>query len=292
MSKHLKSAVLAYALSSPDGPLRQPAVLGDERMQALEHALAADGGVPAEAKTEGHVHVYNSPQAALRAAQGLLRVLRLHATAPTLRLILDCGDVAVEGGQVSGTVLDRVNAWLTRAREPAVMASQMFLDALPRDMLAALDVTPIDGEALVLLQFPETLPEPDPTSQTGARLTLRHQSQTQTLAAADCPITIGRGASAHYALSGDFVSREHGHIAFAQGQFYYVDTSRNGTYVLTSRGDQLRIFQSRFPLVGRGVISPGAPVAEQTGDVLRYSAVPGGFDQLVEEAEQSQQLRQ
>ena len=91
----------------------------------------------------------------------------------------------------------------------------------------------------------------------------------------DCPVLIGRDRSCGFAVSGDTASRIHGRIGWEEGLFYYADQSRNGSYVLTHAGDEQFLRPGeRIWLVGEGAISPGAPVAEQTGEVVRYACSP------------------
>ena len=71
-------------------------------------------------------------------------------------------------------------------------------------------------------------------------------------------------------LAGEDVSRVHGRIEFVNEKYFYVDESRNGTYVLTAEGSEVRLMQERILLVGDGVISPGRPVMKQTGQVVRF----------------------
>lgn len=95
---------------------------------------------------------------------------------------------------------------------------------------------------------------------------------------ADCPFTIGRDAACALGIGGPNVSRLHGAVLHEGGKFHFRDDSRNGSY-LTSGGTEVFVHSERFPLVSEGVISPGAPLVEQTGDVIRYLCLavdPGG----------------
>ncbi|MES2682731.1 MAG: FHA domain-containing protein [Pseudomonadota bacterium] len=102
-------------------------------------------------------------------------------------------------------------------------------------------------------------------------LELTHGGVQLRLSPQDCPFTLGRDKSCALQLDGDVASRVHGQIEFVHDKFYFVDDSRNGTYLLTPQGEEVYLHRERLPLLGRGVISPGAPIVKQTGEVVRYA---------------------
>ncbi len=103
------------------------------------------------------------------------------------------------------------------------------------------------------------------------RLSLRVHGEARMVQIADCPLLIGRDKSCGVQLSSPTASRVHGRIEYLHGLFYYVDDSRNGSYLLNSDGEELHVARDRIVLAGSGAISPGAPIAEQKGEVLRYT---------------------
>lgn len=86
----------------------------------------------------------------------------------------------------------------------------------------------------------------------------------------ECPLSVGRSKTCAVVLEGDDVSRVHGRIEFANEKYFYVDDSRNGSYVLTQDGNEVQLTKERLLLIGEGVISPGVPVLKQKGQVIRY----------------------
>ncbi len=104
------------------------------------------------------------------------------------------------------------------------------------------------------------------------RLTIRGEPRLVRIC--DCPLPIGRHRSCAIVVRGAMNSRFHGKIEYANGKFYYVDESRNGSYALTADGEEVSLHQERIALVGKGAISPGAPIALQKGDVIRYDCRP------------------
>ena len=88
--------------------------------------------------------------------------------------------------------------------------------------------------------------------------------------AADCPILIGRDERCAVRITSDMASRIHGRIEYVHGKFYYVDDSRNGSWVLIGSGEEVKLTKDRTVLAGQGAISPGAPLSQQKGEVIRY----------------------
>lgn len=100
--------------------------------------------------------------------------------------------------------------------------------------------------------------------------------------AEDCPFSMGRDSACAFSIGGPNVSRLHGAIQYESGKFYLRDDSRNGTYLTTS-GEEVFLQAERFPLVSKGVISPGATLVQQTGDVIRYECLVSDPDDLPDE---------
>jgi hypothetical protein len=107
-----------------------------------------------------------------------------------------------------------------------------------------------------------------------SNLALKVGERTRMVLPPECPISVGRSKTCGLVLRGDEVSREHGRIEFVNDKYFYVDESRNGSYVLTQDGTEVHVLKERIMLVGDGVISPGVPVLKQTGEVIRFRCVP------------------
>ena len=107
-----------------------------------------------------------------------------------------------------------------------------------------------------------------------AELVLKIGDKSRIVNPPECPLTVGRSKTCAIMLEGDDVSRIHGRIEFENEKYYYVDESRNGSYVLTNDGSEVRLQKERLLLVGDGVISPGVPMLKQKGQVMRYRCAP------------------
>lgn len=282
----LEMAVLAYAL------LPEPQGRAAGLAETLDHQLALAGGVALSGLGGVRVACFGSALPAWEATRALVAMLRGAGGGLEGRVVLDVGPVRRVEGRAQGAAVERACIWMLKGGDAVVIATHDFVDRLPRAVRATLTLLPIEqAPDLHRVDLPPGLALPDPRGALGARLSLRQHQTEVTVAPEQCPWWIGRDPGCASVLAGEHVSRRHGHIDFQDGQFYYVDASRNGSYLLTSRGDLVRVHGTHFPLVGRGIISPGAPVTEQTGEVLRYAAVPRAFEVLVEEARSTERLR-
>ncbi len=194
------------------------------------------------------------------------------------RLLLGYGSVQLQANRALGDWTHRMNGLMAHVPAHSIAALSEFIETCPPEALKepAKSLRP----GLFLLQTTDTsVVETQLSSRLSAAdqgiftsLTLRLRGEARTIQAGDCPVLLGRDQSCTIQLSSPTASRVHGRIDYQQGRFYYVDDSRNGSYILTSEGEELRVSRDRLVLVGSGAISPGAPISEQKGEVLRFNA--------------------
>lgn len=147
----------------------------------------------------------------------------------------------------------------------------------PRPLVTAKGVSP---QLFVLTDEIQTNADEAPTRAASSlsaasiglfsELMVKVGDKTRMVTPPECPLSVGRSKTCAIMLEGDDVSRVHGRIEFTNEKYFYVDDSRNGTYVLTQDGDEVRLQKERLLLVGEGVISPGVPVLKQKGQVIRF----------------------
>lgn len=286
-----REAVLHLAFSDPRSALRLSDAIAGPLRTALTAQLGARGGQVVEGAT-GLSAFHSSGADAVKAAIELLAngtALLADESAPVaLRAVLVELREGGEAGRAEAlshatqiaaisrdhTLLltrglyERLDATLTER-------SRLALSPAAADHHAGVpglaDLFDLDWRAAALkLALVTVSPEPMEMPQSSDRLELTHGGTQLALAAADCPVTLGRDKSCLLHLDGDVASRIHGRIEFQHDKFYFVDDSRNGTYLLTPQGEEVFLHRERLPLLGKGVISPGAPIVKQTGEVIRY----------------------
>ena len=100
------------------------------------------------------------------------------------------------------------------------------------------------------------------------RLTIRDRNVL--LEPEQMPLSLGRDAQCTLVVAAPLASRGHAKIEYRRGKFVITDHSTNGTYVMSDDGVEMFLKRESMPLVGRGVISLGCPLMEQTGDIVRF----------------------
>jgi len=263
---------------------RTDEALHSYEIRPLIESAAADGAVLLENKPQRLLLFHPQHQPLLSMARGVLALCarirnadaQRHALAA--RLLLGYGPVQLQGNRALGDWTHRMNGSMAHVPAHSIAALSDFVETCPPEALTepAKSLRP----GLFLLQTTDTsVVETQLSSRlSGAgqgiftSLTLRLRGEARTIQAVDCPILLGRDQNCTIQLSSPTASRVHGRIDYQQGRFFYVDDSRNGSYILTNEGEELRVNHDRLVLVGSGAISPGAPISEQKGEVLRFVA--------------------
>lgn len=282
------AVALHWGFSDPRSPVRVAIALPPALRIALGAQLAARGGRVVEGSqglSSFHPSVAQAVQAALEIFSTGLSLLAVETAPIALRAVIvpaEDGSDAARGAALTrayrliGPIRDH-RLLLTRGAwaqlDPALRerARLAVAPALADEHPDLADLFDLDW-ASALQKLPEVTGIPEPAERAAAVewLELTHGGTQLRLSARDCPFTLGRDKSCSLHLDGDVASRVHGRIEFAHDKFYFADDSRNGTYLLTPQGEEVFLHRERLPLLGRGVISPGAPIVKQTGEVLRY----------------------
>lgn len=278
------SAVL-LALASPLRSRTAAPTLSSEQRNRLKAALEQRGAGVAVTSAGEFLAVYAQPVLALEAALAFQRIADelggdLPQSAFCGRTVLDVWPAGSEHMPV-----ERLREIMAHTREHAVLLTPEFAQALPEDGVV---MTPYAGssESPALAEVREVawrdsattfrestrLASPEQPGQLYGSVKLIRRDKEVLVYPDDCPFSIGRDHACALTVGGPNVSRLHGAIIHETGKFHFRDDSRNGTY-LTSGGEEVFVQREHFPLVSRGVISPGAPLVEQTGDVIRYACV-------------------
>ncbi len=258
--------------------------LRNYEIRPLLESAAAEGAVLLENRPQRLMLFHPQHQTLLNVARDVLAVCArirnadAQRQALSARLLLGYGSVQLQGDRALGDWTHRMNGLMTHVPAHSIAALAEYVETCPADVLKepAKSLRP----GLFLLHTTDTsVVETQLNSRLSAvdqgvftSLSLRLRGETRTIQAVDCPVLLGRDQSCTIQLSSPTASRVHGRIDYLQGRFYYVDDSRNGSYVLTSEGEELRVSHDRLVLVGSGAISPGAPISEQKGEVLRFAA--------------------
>lgn len=278
----LTGSLALAAFEDPRRAIVTDQTLNPDEVRRLGGEATALGGRVLETGGRRMLVYFADSAHALRFAQAVQQFAgTVRATVPerhslAARVILGHGRLAIDGDRVRGDWPHRLGGLMTRVPAHCIAGLQSYVQQLPSGALTT--VPRVLADDLLLLQGADTaavetqMASPlamDPGVFTA--ITLRVRGTPRVFRAGDCPVLIGRDAKCAVQLVSDTASRIHGRIEYVQGKFYYVDDSRNGSWVLLGSGEEIKLARDRIVLAGEGAISPGAPLARQSGEVLRYS---------------------
>jgi adenylate cyclase len=107
-----------------------------------------------------------------------------------------------------------------------------------------------------------------------SRLTLRFHDQAIELGRMRPGATMGRHRENDLVVDDVFVSRIHARIEYRKGRFFLVDTSTNGTCLLTQGEESICLHRDERSLQGQGFIGLGREVDPQSPLVIHFRCEP------------------
>lgn len=281
----LRHAVLEASLSHPaQAGAHDPTLLPD-----LLASVTTFGGDVIVSSAERLVVLTLDPRAALSLARTLVARVQHSRPRPGYRIVLGYGHVSVDDEGVVGDWVHSLRRAAELLPEDSIGVQPLFGDQLtPADREQLIPVERSRGALLVFTEVGElqltraARVEGASADAVFSQLSLIVGGVERLLSAGDRPLTIGRDRSCDLIVSGEAVSRVHGRVEFQRDKFYYVDESRNGSWVLTPAGEELRVHEEPIALIGEGAISPGLPLGQQTAVVVRYRchSSRSGLDRL------------
>lgn len=274
-----RGAVLLAEYSDPRLAVITDQALLPHELRALSDQLHAGGGRIIVLTPRRTLAFYPMVGEALASAQVALtlaaaaRQVDPNRHSLAARVVLGYGLVNLEQARLHSDWTHRLGAQLSQVPPHTVAGLQEFVDQLgpaatPKPLAKGLWLLQAADREAVETQMASPLHLAD--GGVFDALGLRVRGENLSVAPRDCPVLIGRDRSCGLRLTSPSASRVHGRIEYHGGKFYYVDASRNGSYVLTAAGEELRLVHDRIVLAGSGAISPGAPIGQQQGEVVRF----------------------
>lgn len=106
-----------------------------------------------------------------------------------------------------------------------------------------------------------------------ARLLLEYRGQTIEVDEDRPTVVMGRADQNDLVVKHNLISRLHARVEFRKGNFILTDQSINGTYVISSDGQENFIRRDNVPIRGRGVIGLGQALDAGSPDAIRFTFV-------------------
>lgn len=274
-----------FVCGNPDG---EPVLKFEERRQIDALVGRARGTVFRRPAGQFNAFV-TDPVKALEICQSALELLQTWRRSDSQRLALSgrfvagYGNLVIKGDRMSSDWAFRLPTLLASVPQGSLCLMPELYERLASEFSGPLQAIRVrDGARAGSLYLVDTnAHELDGETRKGGfaldggagvytALQLVVQNQSRVIRSSDCPIPIGRHRSCSVIINGETCSRFHGRIEYANNKFRYVDDSRNGSFVLTADGEEVRLHRESIVLIGKGAISPGATISQQKGDVIRY----------------------
>jgi hypothetical protein len=280
------TALLCDFTDARPGEMAAAPLLYNER-KSISLLVDQHGGQTLEGSIRNYFALFPQADNALTVARQVIRdVVQWRNTDSnrrglTCRLILGYGTGTLDNGRLRSDWTHKLSGLISQVPEYSI-------GALP-EFVAHAQITPApklfqNASGHALYQIDTKATEESDRAQTRhapslqiadasvfTEINLTIGGKLRVIKASECPLLIGRENSCGLILSGDMVSRVHGTLLYENGKFFYADDSRNGSFVLTASGEEVFLRGERLPLIGQGAISPGAPLATQRGQVLRFA---------------------
>ncbi|HWU67333.1 MAG TPA: adenylate/guanylate cyclase domain-containing protein [Stenotrophobium sp.] len=253
---------------------------------AAKAARAQQGEI---VKTIGDELMLRFPDASRAAAAAVAMLLDNHAIRSPFQLHVGfhAGPVIAENGDIFGDAVNTAARLTQMAHNGQILTSEETLAQLTQEQRSAsrpFDIDTLRGRSqatriIEILWEPGVeitrMPGSDTTRQHAAidiskslRISVRQQDRI--FRPEDTPITVGRESLCMLMIASAFASRVHARIEYRRGKFVLQDQSSNGTYVTADGANEVFLKNESLPMMRRGIISLGAPLLHQTGEVMRY----------------------
>ncbi len=222
------------------------------------------------------------------AAHAALEMQRAGRPPITIRIGFHHGSVIRQSGDVFGDCVNVAARLTSAARGGQILSSQQSLPLVTpalQQMFRPFDEDRFKGKEQALKVIELVWEDADAITQLGARTGTYNvsdgvdrvlrlsagQTQTQISANMSGSYSIGRDATCQFRIDAPLASRIHAKLDYRRGKFVLSDHSTNGTYVVDYLGREVFIRRESMPLTGKGVLSLGCPLSEQSGEIIRFN---------------------
>ncbi|MBF0297026.1 MAG: adenylate/guanylate cyclase domain-containing protein [Magnetococcales bacterium] len=108
-------------------------------------------------------------------------------------------------------------------------------------------------------------------TKVSAPMVVSFEGQQISLSENQSVVSFGRGTTNTFVVPDSMSSRVHSRMEFRRGKIYLVDQSTNGTYVISSKGQQTFVHRDEHLMEGSGVIGLGRVVTPNDPLAVHYS---------------------
>ena len=262
-------------------------------LKRMERAIAGYGGRTINVSSDGLLAVFESAEKACHAAVDMQsRVSKLPPVSGlklTIRIGLHVGNLNADEETVAGSTVEMAGRIAGKARIDQILASSLLIDELPRQTLILTRAMPDlgsieEGGASFGLAEVDWLNHEDHQRKYGVtfdatpsqfladinRLCIRYHGNAYLLDEKSPFLTLGRDPSSKLQIADRKASRAHGRIERRNNCYFYVDSSTNGSYVISGDQGEIMVRRKEIELKGNGRISFGASMSDPKADFVDF----------------------
>ena len=262
-------------------------------LKRMERAIAGYGGRTINVSSDGLLAVFESAEKACHAAVDMQsRVSKLPPVSGlklTIRIGLHVGNLNADEETVTGSTVEMAGRIAGKARIDQILASSLLIDELPRQTLILTRAMPDlgsieEGGASFGLAEVDWLNHEDHQRKYGVtfdatpgqfladinRLCIRYHGNAYLLDEKSPFLTLGRDPSSKLQIADRKASRAHGRIERRNNCHFYVDSSTNGSYVISGGQGEIMVRRKEIELKGNGRISFGASMSDPKADFVDF----------------------
>ena len=203
-----------------------------------------------------------------------------------IRIGCHYGPVVLDNRDIFGSTVHTANRMTSQAKAAQILTTSLTVDKLSKDWQAVvrqIDVAPVRGkggdmdvyEALWQTEdVTRMLPtiDLDRASEKGAGILILRCRGNEIVVDEDNPsITLGRAEENDLIIKGNLISRVHARIEIKRNKILIIDQSTNGTFVMTSEGEEQFVRRDSMNLKGDGMIGLGRAAEVNSQNVIKYS---------------------
>lgn len=251
----------------------------------LAHSAMGNQGQVIKTIGDEVMCAFDSPT---HAAQAALEMQRAGRPPITIRIGFHHGSVIRQSGDVFGDCVNIAARLTSAARGGQILSSEQTLPKVTpalRQMFRPFDEDKFKGKEQALKVIELVWEDAEAITQLGARtgnynvgegvdrrlILTAGQTRAQISSDLNGSYSLGRDATCHLRVDAPLASRVHAKLDYRRGKFVLSDHSTNGTYVVDYLGREVFIRRESMPLTGKGVLSLGCPLSEQSGDIVRFN---------------------
>lgn len=250
-------------------------------LQEMRTRIQHLGGAFLHSKGDDVLAFFEDANAALEASRSATQ--NTHAGALQVHAGLSWGSMLRLPQDLYGTPVNIASRLASLAKPREVLVCEPFygeLSAASRGALREVDILSLKGVSDRLKVFSYVAEDPadrtvnftshSAASEGSLNVVLRYGADVRELSEGN-EVCLGRAADADLVVSQPWVSRKHATVSVMNGIAVLRDHSTLGSFVRMDQGREIVARRGSVTLIGNGAVSLGAPFAQSSESVVRYS---------------------